>query len=116
MKTNRLVENRTTLIEADEFSPKEDVIAVMEPAQLHLSSRAFGAEFTLTALFAAIVLVFNPVFPTFALSGKWVILLVSVLSFVASLVWMTDTATRTVVPVAALPQCVTKSVRIRSAV
>ena len=47
-------------------------------------------QYAFTALFAAVILLFNPVIPTFALSGNWLILLASVLPFVASLVWMKE--------------------------
>ena len=45
-------------------------------------------QYAFTALFAAIVMLFNPVVPTFAFAGNWLILLASVLPFVASLVWL----------------------------
>jgi len=54
-------------------------------------------QYTFTALFAGIVLLFNPLFPVFALSGNRLIVLASVLPFVASLVWMKQqTRARTV--------------------
>ena|ERR1700728_4514869 len=56
-------------------------------------------QYVFTALFAAIVLIFNPVFPTFALSGHWAILFGSVLPFVASLLWMRRTSQNTALPV-----------------
>jgi hypothetical protein len=56
-------------------------------------------QYVFTALFAAIVVIFNPVFPTFALSGHWAILFASVLPFVASLLWMRRTAQSAVLPV-----------------
>jgi hypothetical protein len=60
-------------------------------------------QYAFTALFAAIVLLFNPVLPTFALSGNWPILLASVLPFVASLMKnRTRRAAATVVPTSAL--------------
>jgi hypothetical protein len=43
-----------------------------------------------TVSFAGIVLLFNPLFPAFALSGNWPILLASALPFVASLIWMRE--------------------------
>jgi hypothetical protein len=54
-------------------------------------------QYAFTALFAAIVLLFNPVLPTFALSGNGLILLASALPFVASLVWMKDRTRRAAV-------------------
>jgi hypothetical protein len=54
-------------------------------------------QYAFTALFASIVLLFNPVLPTFALSGNWVILLASMLPFVASLVWMKERTRRAAV-------------------
>ncbi len=42
-------------------------------------------QYAFTALFAAIVLFFNPLLPLFALSGNGLILFASVLPFVASL-------------------------------
>jgi hypothetical protein len=59
-------------------------------------------QFAFTALFAAVVLLFNPVVPTFALAGNWVILLAAVLPFVASLVWMKERTRRAAVPTSAL--------------
>ena len=62
-------------------------------------------QYAFTALFAAIVLLFNPVLPPFALRGNWVILLAGVLSFLASLVWMkerTRKAASAAVPTSAL--------------
>jgi hypothetical protein len=47
-------------------------------------------QYAFTALFAAVILLFNPVVPAFALAGNWLILLASVLPFVASLVWMKE--------------------------
>lgn len=47
-------------------------------------------QYAFTALFAAIVLLFNPVVPTFPLAGSRLILLASALPFVASLVWMKE--------------------------
>jgi uncharacterized protein DUF6804 len=51
-------------------------------------------QYILAALFAAIVLLFNPVLPKFPLLGNWLILLAGVLPFVASLVWMKERAQR----------------------
>lgn len=62
-------------------------------------------QYAFTALFAAIVLLFNPLLPLFALSGNGLILFASVLPFVASLVWMKDRTWRvavTAVPTSAL--------------
>ena len=62
-------------------------------------------QYAFTALFAAIVLLFNPLLPIFALSGNGLILVASVLPFVASLVWMKDRTQRaavTAVPASAL--------------
>lgn len=51
-------------------------------------------QYAFTALFAAIVLLFNPVVPTFPLAGNRLILLASALPFVASLVWMKERSRR----------------------
>jgi hypothetical protein len=59
-------------------------------------------QYAFTALFAAVVLLFNPVLPTFALAGNWVILLAGVLPFVASLVWMKERTRKAAVPTLAL--------------
>jgi hypothetical protein len=59
-------------------------------------------RYTFTALFAAIVLLFNPVFPIFALSGNWLILLASILPFVASLVWLKERPQRAAVSTSTL--------------
>jgi hypothetical protein len=59
-------------------------------------------QYALTGLFAAIVLLFNPVLPTFSLSRNWAILLASVLPFVASLVLMQERAPRPAAPASAL--------------
>ncbi|MFZ0593840.1 MAG: hypothetical protein WAM39_25505 [Bryobacteraceae bacterium] len=61
-------------------------------------------QYAFTALFAAIVLLFNPLLPLFALSGNGLILFASVLPFVASLVWMKDRTWR--VAVTAVPTSV----------
>jgi hypothetical protein len=64
--------------------------------------QSLGArQYVFTAVFAAIVLIFNPVLPTFALSGHWAILFASVLPFVASLLWMRRTTQSAVLPVRA---------------
>ena len=47
-------------------------------------------QYAFTALFAGIMLLFNPLLPGFAFSGKWVILLVSLVPFAASLIWMKE--------------------------
>ena len=59
-------------------------------------------QYTFAALFAAVVLLFNPVVPTFALAGHWVILLAAVLPFVASLVWMKERIGKAAVATSAL--------------
>ncbi len=55
-----------------------------------------------TALLAATVLLFSPVFPSFALSGKWLILLATVLPSIASLVWINERTQRAAVATSAL--------------
>lgn len=47
-------------------------------------------QYTFAALFGTMVLLFNPVLPTFSLSKNWPILLASVLPFAASLIWMKE--------------------------
>ena len=59
-------------------------------------------QFTLMILFAALVLLFNPLLPTFALAGNGALLLVSVLPFVASLVWINERTPRAAVPASPL--------------
>lgn len=59
-------------------------------------------QYAFTALFAAVVLLFNPVVPTSAPGGNWVIFLAGVLPFVASLVWMKERPQRAAVPTSAL--------------
>jgi hypothetical protein len=59
-------------------------------------------QYAFAALFATVVLLFNPVVPTFALAGNWVILVAAVLPFVASLVWMKERIGRAAVPTSAL--------------
>jgi hypothetical protein len=59
-------------------------------------------QYALTALFAVIVLLFNPFLPTFALAGNGALLLASVLPFVASLVWINERTPRAAVPASAL--------------
>jgi hypothetical protein len=59
-------------------------------------------QYAFTAVFAAIVLLFNPVLPIFALSGNWPIFLASLLPFVASLVWMKERTRRAAAPISAL--------------
>lgn len=56
-------------------------------------------QYAFAALFAAVVLLFNPVVPIFALARNWLILLAAVLPFVASLVWMKERPRRTSTPV-----------------
>ena len=48
----------------------------------------YAREYVLAALFAAIALLLNPVLPAFSLSANGLILLASMLPFVASLAWM----------------------------
>jgi hypothetical protein len=59
-------------------------------------------QYAFTALLAAVVLLFNPVLPAFALAGNWVILLAGVLPFVASLAWMKERTQRAAVPTSGL--------------
>jgi len=59
-------------------------------------------QYVFTALFAGIVLLFNPVLPAFALSGNWLILLASALPFIASLIGMKERTRRITVPASAL--------------
>lgn len=47
-------------------------------------------QYAFTALFAMVVLLFNPVLPTFAFAGNWGFLVAAVLPFLASLVWMKE--------------------------
>jgi hypothetical protein len=51
-------------------------------------------QYAFTALFAAIAVLFNSALPIFTLAGNWLILLASVLPFVASLVWMKEQSQR----------------------
>jgi predicted membrane protein len=55
-------------------------------------------QFALMVLFAALVLLFNPLLPPFALAGNGALLLASVLPFVASLVWINERTQRAAVP------------------
>lgn len=50
-------------------------------------------RYAFAALFAAIVVLYNPLFPTFTLSGGWqrLLVLTSAVPFVASLAWMNAT-------------------------
>ncbi len=59
-------------------------------------------QYAFTALFAAVVLLFNPVLPAFAFAGNWVILLASLLPFIASLLWMKERTRRAAVPTSSL--------------
>ena len=62
-------------------------------------------QYAFTALFAAVVLLFNPVLPTFALAVNWAILLAAALPFLGSLVWtkqQTRRAAVTAAPTSAL--------------
>jgi hypothetical protein len=56
-------------------------------------------QYAFTALFAAIVLLLNPVLPILALSENWPVLLTSLLPFVASLFWMKERSRRAAVPI-----------------
>jgi hypothetical protein len=58
----------------------------------------YAWEYVFAALFAAIALLFNPVLPAFALSAHGLILLGSILPFVASLLWMKRTIQPAAVP------------------
>lgn len=51
-------------------------------------------QYISAASFAGIVALFNPVFPAFALSENWPILLASTLPFVAALIWMRELTQR----------------------
>jgi hypothetical protein len=55
-------------------------------------------QFALMILFATIVVLFNPLLPPFALAGNGALLLVSVLPFVASLVWIRERTPRIAAP------------------
>ena len=57
-----------------------------------------GRQYALMALFAVIVLLFNPLFPVFAFSGNGAILLASVLPFIASLLWINERTPGAAVP------------------
>lgn len=59
-------------------------------------------QYAFTALFAAVVLLFNPVVPIFTFAGNWAILLAAVLPFVASLAWMKERTERAAVPTSGL--------------
>jgi nicotinamide riboside transporter PnuC len=65
-----------------------------------LSESLQARQYALVVLFAAIVLLFNPILPTFALAGNGALLLTSVLPFVASLVWIKERTQRAAVPAA----------------
>jgi uncharacterized protein DUF6804 len=58
-------------------------------------------QYALAVLFAALVLLFNPFLPTFALAGNGALLLASALPFVASLVWIKERTPRAAVPASA---------------
>jgi len=60
-------------------------------------------QYAFTALFAAVVLLFNPVVPTFAFAGNWVILFAGELSFLASLVWTKERTRRAAVTAGPAP-------------
>ena len=57
-------------------------------------------QYALAVLFAAILLLFNPIVPAFALAGNGALLLASVLPFVASLVRINERTQRAGVPAA----------------
>jgi hypothetical protein len=57
-----------------------------------------GRQYALMALFAVIVLLFNPLLPAFAFSGNGAILLASVLPFIASLLWINERTPGAVAP------------------
>lgn len=59
-------------------------------------------QYVFTAVFAGIALLFNPVFPAFALSGNWPIVLTSALPFVMSLIQAKDRARQAEVSTSAL--------------
>jgi hypothetical protein len=59
-------------------------------------------QYAFTGLFAAVVLLFNPVVPIFTFAGNWAILLAAVLPFVASLAWMKERTERAAVPTSGL--------------
>lgn len=61
-----------------------------------------GRQYSFTVLFAALVLLFNPVLPPFALAGTGLFLIASVLPFVASLIWMKERTRMAAVPMSAL--------------
>jgi hypothetical protein len=60
-----------------------------------------GRQYSFTVLFAALVLLFNPVLP-FALAGTGLFLFASVLPFVASLIWMKERTRMAAVPTLAV--------------
>ncbi len=51
-------------------------------------------QYISAASFVGIVALFNPIFPAFALSENWPILLVSALPFAAALIWMRELTQR----------------------
>jgi hypothetical protein len=55
-------------------------------------------QYVFSALFTAIVLLFNPVFPISPVSANWLILFASVLPFAASLIWMKERSRGAAVP------------------
>ena len=57
-----------------------------------------GRQYALLALFAVLVLLFNPLFPVFAFSGNGAILLASVLPFLASLLCINERTPGAVAP------------------
>jgi hypothetical protein len=67
-------------------------------AIIFLSESLRARQYALVVLFAALVLLFNPLLPTFALAGNGALLLASVLPFVASLVWIKERTPRADAP------------------
>jgi hypothetical protein len=47
-------------------------------------------QYAFTALFGTVMLLFNPLLPAFAFSGKSAVLVASLVPFVASLIWMKE--------------------------
>lgn len=47
-------------------------------------------QYAFTALFALLMVMFNPLLPTFDFSGKWVILVASLFPFIASLIFVKE--------------------------
>ena len=55
-------------------------------------------QYAFTALFAAVVVLFNPLVPMFTLAQNRLVLVASVLPFVASLLWTKERTRRACVP------------------